>query len=214
MDTIDAPPVDAVGPTPPAVEFFFDIGSPYSYLAAERVPPLVERTGVVVQWKPFLLGGLFKAIEHPIGVTDRRRRYMDADLARWSHQLEIPYRTPSVFPVNTILAQRALVAVQRDEPGKLAGFALELFRAFYRDDRDITMAEVVADVADGALLDGARVMMHTQDSEVKTLLRAQGDEALERGMFGAPTFFFKDQMFWGQDRLRFLEMAIREALPT
>lgn len=194
------------------LEFFFDIGSPYSYMASARIDALQERTGVTVRWRPFLLGGLFKAIGHPIGVSDRRGRYTDADLKRWSQHLDVPYLTPSVFPVNTILAQRALVAADRSAPEKMPDLAHGLYKAFYVDDRDITMPEVVGDVADRVGFPSEKLLPMTQDPEVKAGLRATTEEAVTRGAFGAPTFFWGDQLFWGQDRIMFVELAIRETM--
>ncbi len=199
-----------IGPGSPTLEFFFDIGSPYAYFAAARIPALVERTGVRVHWRPFLLGGVFKAVDHPIGVPAHRMRYLDADLSRWSQHLNVPYRTPSIFPVNTILAKRVLVAADRVAPEKLAGLTQGLYQAFFCDDRDITMPEVIADVVDRCGYDSSVLLPMTQDPEVKAALRAVSDEAVSRGAFGAPTFFVGDQMFWGQDRLMFVELAIRE----
>ena len=192
------------------VEFFFDIGSPYAYLAGERMDALHERTGVDVLWRPFLLGGLFKSIGHPIGIPDHKQRYVDDDLLRWSRHLGVPFRMPSVFPVNTILAQRLLVAAERVDSAQMPNLARSIYRAFFADDRDITMPELLEDLADRSGFPGARLLAMTQDPEVKAQLRATTDEAVSRGVFGAPTFFWRDQMFWGQDRIMFLESAIRE----
>ena len=101
---------------PKTIEFFYDIVSPYSYLASERIEALTERNGVEIHWRPFLLGGLHKITGNtPPGLQDFKKPYLGKDLRRLSKYYEIPYQFPKQFPTRTILAQRALTAVAEEQ---------------------------------------------------------------------------------------------------
>ena len=195
----------------PVIEFFFDVGSPYSYLAATQIDALGERVGAEVRWRPFLLGGVFKETGNTLPASvNAKQRYMVGDLLRWAKHYEQPFNFPSRFPLNTIKAQRALVAVARSEPGKVGPFALALFRAYWVDDADVSQPEVVAEVASSCGLDGAAIAAATDDPEVKDLLRSWTGEAVERGAFGAPSIFVGDELYWGNDRLELLERNLTD----
>lgn len=194
----------------PVIEFFFDVGSPYSYLAATQVGAVAERTGAELRWRPFLLGGVFKETgnDMPARVA-AKAKYMLGDLQRWAEAYGVPFRFPSRFPLNTIKAQRALTTVARSQPEKLPGFALALFRAYWVDDRDVSQVEEVRSVAEASGLDGAAVMEAADGQEAKDLLRSWTGEAVERGAFGAPSIFVGDELYWGNDRLDILEGHLR-----
>lgn len=194
-----------------SIEFFFDVGSPYSYLAATQLDGLAERTGVPVVWRPFLLGGVFKASgnEMPARVP-AKARYMLADLERWARHYEVPFRFSPHFPLNTLKTQRALTAVAAADAGAVRAFALALFRALWVDGRDVSADDVVLSVAHGCDADGDRVLAATSDPSIKDRLRAETDEAVARGAFGAPTFFVGPTMYWGNDRLMLLERDLTE----
>lgn len=191
---------------PRVIEFFFDIGSPYSYLAATQVRGLAERTGAALRWRPFLLGGVFKATgnEMPAHVP-AKAKYMLDDLERWARRYDEPFRFPSRFPLNTLKTQRALVAAARQEASRLPDFALGLFRAYWAEDRDVSAEDQIHAVAEDCGLDGSAVIAASNTQTVKDELRAVTDEAVERGAFGAPTLFVGDAMYWGNDRLGLLE---------
>jgi 2-hydroxychromene-2-carboxylate isomerase len=196
---------------PRDVEFFFDIGSPYSYLAATQLKALGERTRARVRWRPFLLGGVFKAAGNTMPAqVPAKASYMLRDLDRWAESYGVPFRMPSQFPVNTLTCQRALVAA-----GRLAGeevispFALGLYHAYWVADRDVSDPQVIRDVAQSVGLDGDAVVAATTDAAVKDALRAATEEAVARGAFGAPTFFVGEELFWGNDRLLHVEGLLR-----
>lgn len=185
-----------------SIEFFFDIASPYSYLAATQIDDLGERVGVTVRWRPFLLGGVFKAVgNQPPATLPSRGQYMLKDLHRWAAAYQQPFTFPSTFPMNSLLAMRALTAL--DEPARPEA-ALGLFRAYWVDDRDLTRPEVIADII------GEDAPARSVLPEVKGALRATTDEAVERGAFGAPTIFVGDEMFFGNDRLHFVEALLSD----
>lgn len=193
------------------IEFFFDVGSPYSYLAATQVDSVGERLGVPVRWRPFLLGGLFKAVGNQPPATLRpKARWMLDDLGRWAARYGVPFSMPSRFPLNTLKPQRALVGAGRLQgEAAVPGLARALFRAYWAEDRDVSDPAVIAEVAQQAGFDGSSVVTAASEQETKDTLRASTEEAAERGAFGAPSFFVGDALFWGNDRLTLLEDHVR-----
>ncbi len=198
-------------PQDTTVEFFFDVASPYSYLASTQMHGLAQRTGASVAWRPFLLGGLFASIGNQApAMLKPRAIYMSRDLHRWAGRYEVPLRWPSRFPINTVKAQRMLLAI-RDEKGDAdcARLAAAFFGAYWADDRDVADLAVLTTIADEAGFDGGALAERTQDPAIKEALKAATAEAEERGAFGAPTFFACGEMYFGNDRLLLLEDALQ-----
>ena len=195
------------------IEFFFDIGSSYSYLASTQMPGIAERSGVPVRWRPFLLGAVFKATGNEMPARlPAKAKWMLHDMTLWAHHYGIPLRMPSRFPLNTLRTQRALAAAER-----LAGatsvpaFATALFRAYWCDDQDISTDAVITAAASAALLNAPTIVAAIDAQETKDLLRATTDEAVKRGAFGAPALFVGDALFWGNDRLPLLESYLKRS---
>jgi 2-hydroxychromene-2-carboxylate isomerase len=190
------------------LEFFYDFVSPYSYLASTRVEAVAERVGAVVRLRPFLLGGVFKATGNraPIEV-EAKGRHMWRDLERWSKRLEVPLVRPAVFPASTVLALRAALAA--DEQGRLLPFTHAAFRAYWAEGRDLSQPDVVAAAGTAAGLDGAALVAAAP--AFKERLAKETQQAVDRGAFGAPTFFVAGELFVGNDRLDFVEEALRHA---
>ncbi len=187
------------------VRFYYDIGSPYSYIAAHRIEELAAARGVEVTWRPLLLGGVFRAAGNTMpAAVPARGRYMLTDLQRWASHAHIPFRFSSSFPHNTLLAMRVLTAADADE---LIPLSLALFRATWADDRDIGDPAVIADV----LGDRAEALMgKAREVGTKNRLRATTDAAVAAGAFGAPTFVVGDALYWGNDRLEWALDAARD----
>lgn len=193
------------------VEFFFDVASPYSYLASTQMEGLGRRTGASIEWRPFLLGGLFASVGNQApAMLKPRAAYMGRDLHRWAARYEVPLRWPSRFPINTVKAQRMLLAL-RDEKGDAdcAALSAAFFAAYWADDKDVSDLEVLTQVATAAGYAGAALAERTQDPAIKDALKAATAEAEERGAFGAPTFFAGGEMYFGNDRLLLLEDALQ-----
>ncbi len=193
-----------------SIEFFFDIGSPYSYLAATQCTPLEKSTGVPVRWRPFLLGGVFRASgnEMPARV-ESKAAWMLKDLDRWARFYGVDFEMSSRFPLNTLMTQRALVAAGRIAgESAIATFAMPLFRAYWVDDRNVANPDEIAAIATDAGLDPDAILAGAAEQESKDQLRGDTDEAVKRGAFGAPTFFVGDQMFWGNDRIPMIEALL------
>jgi len=188
------------------VEFFYDFTSPYSYLASTRVDEVAQRAGGEVRYRPFLLGGVFKATgNHPPLETPAKMAHLGKDLARWAKRLGVPLVFPATFPVPTVLALRCALAAGRQ--GKLAPFTHAVFRACWAEGQDIASPEVLDRLAAGL---GLGPLVAQAPGEKEALLRNTA-EAVERGAFGAPTFFVGAELFVGNDRLDFVEEALRAA---
>jgi 2-hydroxychromene-2-carboxylate isomerase len=194
------------------VDFFFDLNSPYSYLAATQVGDLGRRTGAAVGWRPLALGALFKAVgyEGPTHVPQAKRRWQHQDLVRWAAEYGVPFAFSPFFPANTIKAMRlVLVDDSRAEQVAMAGF-----RAMWVDALDLNDPGVLARIAEAGGLDVAAALAAIETHAVKQRLKANGDEAVARGMFGAPAMFVGDELHWGNDRLPFVEAALRLQPPA
>jgi len=188
------------------LEFFYDFVSPYSYLASTRVEEIAHRCGAPVRFRPFLLGGVFKATQNRAPIeTAAKGRHMLLDLERWAKRLRVPLAFPATFPFGSILALRCALAAERE--GKLVPFTHAVFRAAWAEGKDVSAPEVLASLAGGMGLDGAKLVAAAP--ELKAALMAQTEEAIQRGAFGAPTFFIGPELFVGNDRLDFVEEALR-----
>jgi len=180
-------------PTP--LEFFYDVGSPYSYLAARRLTRDAPGRGVDVVWKPLLLGAVFKATGNDMPArVPARARYMLKDLLRWSRREDVPFVFSRFFPISSLLPMRIIAGTpERGQPD----VARRLFSAYWVDDRNISDPDVLEDLV------GMEALRRTQEQWVKDLLRESTEEAVDRGAFGAPSLFVGDQLFFGNDRLSF-----------
>jgi len=190
------------------LEFFYDFVSPYSYLASTRVEAEVAKVGGTVRFRPFLLGGVFNATGNkaPIEVA-AKGPYLATDCARWARRLGVPFVWPTRFPVLTVLPLRAAFAAEK--AGKLVPYTHAVYRAYWGEGRDVSDPAVVADAATRAGLDGAGLVALAPD--FKEALKIQTQEAIDRGSFGAPTFFVGQEMFIGNDRLDFAIEALAAA---
>jgi 2-hydroxychromene-2-carboxylate isomerase len=185
------------------VEFWFGLSSTYSYLAAMRVEALAAAAGCPLAWRPFLLGPIFQAqqgsADSPFNRFPERGRYMWRDVARLCAKYGLPLRKPSEFPRNALLATR--VALVGEQAPWIGGFVRAIFTANFAEDRDIAREEVVREVLETLHLDAPQWIARAGDEATKQRLRACTDEAMARGIFGAPDFLVDGELFFGQDRL-------------
>lgn len=194
------------------IDFWFEFGSTYSYPAAMRVEGLAKQAGLGVNWRPFLLGAIFREqglSDSPFNLNPAKGRYMWRDLDRICRSLDLPLRRPSQFPRNGVLAAR--VACRFDDAAWLPEFVKAVYRANFVDDADIADASIVGRCIASAGAHPEDVLEQAQMPESKATLRAQTDEAMRIGIFGAPMVVVGEELFWGNDRLQdAIDLASRE----
>lgn len=192
-------------------DFYFDIASAYSWLASSQVEALAARTGATAVWRPFVLGFAFKATgnETPVRIP-AKAAWMQADLGRWARRYGLAYTYPSRFPVVSMSALRMLVAARRlHGDASVPRLALALFDAAWAHDRDMTDPQVLARCAGDVGLPADALLAAVESPETKAELKANTDAAIALGVFGAPAFVVDGQLHWGNDRIDFVEAALR-----
>ena len=195
-----------------SVEFYFDLGSPYSYLAYYRLLQMAERQEIQIVYKPILLGGVFKAtgnrspIEIPV-----KGAYSILDMQRWAEYYQIPMQMNPHFPMNTLTLMRILTGVQLLHLEKFEQVLKLLFDAMFGTPQNLNELTVLAEVLKPSGFSVEDIMSMVQSDVVKQKLITETEQAILRGIFGAPTFFVGDEMYWGQDRLHFVEQALNKA---
>ncbi|MDH3318448.1 MAG: 2-hydroxychromene-2-carboxylate isomerase [Betaproteobacteria bacterium] len=191
------------------VEFFFDFGSPATYLAYTQLPKIAAARKAEIVWRPFLLGGVFKAINSasPVSIAPKGR-WMFQDLGRWARRYGVPFEMNPGFPVNTLTLMRGAAGLQLKRPQDFPKYVAAMFDAMWVKPRNLNEPAEVGAVLKQAGFDAMEMLALTGEQEVKDRLKANTDEAVARGAFGAPTFFVGQEMFWGQDRLAFVDEAL------
>jgi 2-hydroxychromene-2-carboxylate isomerase len=199
-------------PASKQVEFFFDFGSPTSYLAYMQLPKIAIESHAEIVWRPMLLGGVFKATGNASPVTiPAKGRWMWDDIARWAKRYGVALATNPYFPINTLTLMRGAVGLQMRQPGEFLRYVDVVFRAMWETPCNLGDAAVLGETLQKAGFDAAAFTALVGDPEVKAKLIANTEEAVARGVFGAPTMFVGAQMFFGQDRLEFVREALQNA---
>jgi 2-hydroxychromene-2-carboxylate isomerase len=194
------------------VEFFFDFASATSYLAYTQLPKIAAAHNAEIIWRPMLLGAVFKATGTVSPVTVAAKgRWMFGDLQLWGERYGVPFKPTPHFPVNSLTALRGAVAMQMRMPKEFRRYMDLIFRAIWEFHRDFNQQDAIAAVLREAGFDIDRMLSLVSDPAVKQQLKSNTDEAVARGVFGAPTFFVAGQMFFGQDRLEFVAEALDRA---
>ena len=191
------------------LEYFFDFGSPTSYLAWTQLPRLLAETGAELVWRPMLLGGVFKATGNasPVSIP-AKGRWMVEDIARWAERYGVPFRFNPHFPINTLTLMRGAAGLQLRHPERLEAYCRAVNVAMWQEGAHLGDPATLGATLAAAGFDGDALLALAGDPEVKAKLVATTEEAVARGVFGAPTFFVGETLFFGQDRLDF----VREAL--
>jgi 2-hydroxychromene-2-carboxylate isomerase len=184
------------------IEFWFDFGSNYSYLSVMRIEAEAAARGVRIHWRPFLLGPIFRALgfdNSPFVLQKEKGAYVWKDMERQCRKYGIALTRPSVFPRAALLAMRvALLGAEREW---IAAYCREIMQQNFVHDRDIGSVEVVGEALVKLGLPAQQIIAEAQSDANKLRLREQTEAAAAKGIFGAPTFFAGDEMFWGNDRL-------------
>jgi 2-hydroxychromene-2-carboxylate isomerase len=187
------------------VEFWFDFGSPASYLAWFQLPKTAASRGAAIDWRPMLLGGVFQATSNrsPVEVPSKGK-WMHGDLPRWAERYGAPYKRNPHFPINTLTLMRGAVGLQMKNDPRFPKYVETVYRAIWEDEKNMNDPNVVGTVLKEAGFDPAEFMAMVGDPGVKDKLKAVTQEAVERGVFGAPTMFVDGQQHFGQDRIDFV----------
>ena len=192
------------------VEFFFDFGSPTAYLAYTQLPKLAAECGAQVLWRPMLLGGVFKATgnQSPVLIAPKGAWMWD-DMDRWARRYGVPLAKNPHFIINTLTLMRGAAGLQMRDPGKFQRYVDAMFHAMWVAPCNLGDPAVVAATLEKAGFDAAAFAALAADPEVKAKLIALTEEAVKRGVFGAPTMFVGGEIFFGQDRLDFVREALK-----
>jgi len=198
-----------------SLEFFYDLTSPWTYLAYTGIQEVIDRHAVDVSWRPILVGGVFNAVNQDLysrreaALGNRRmREHMLKDLADWARLRGIEINWPRFHPASAVQCMRGCFIAEASD--RLHEYIRAVFEAYWGRCEDISDAAVLADVAAGAGLDRDGFLSGLQQQEVKDRLRANTDELIERGGFGSPTLFVNRQdMYFGNDRLPLVEAALK-----
>lgn len=196
------------------IEFFFDLSSPWTYLAFHNIRPIADGAGATILWRPFLVGGVFNAVNASVyaGREDPdspKMRFMQKSLRDWATWSGLPLDFPSPFhPVRSVHAMRVCCGLEEDQDA-LHRFAAAAFHAYFAEARNLDDPTVLAEVADGVGLDGAALVEATGSDPIKARLRANTQAVIDRGGFGSPTIFVDgDNMYFGNDQLPLVRHAL------
>ena len=194
------------------VEYFFDLGSPTAYLAWRQLPKIAAEAGATIAWRPMLLGGVFKATGNASPVlVPAKGRWMNEDIARWARRYGVPFAFNPHFPINTLTLMRGATGLQMRRPADFLRYLDVIERAMWEEPKNLGDPAVLAATLVAAGFDAEEFVALVGDPEVKARLVATTEEAVARGVFGAPTFFVGDAKFFGQDRLDFVREALLAA---
>jgi 2-hydroxychromene-2-carboxylate isomerase len=191
-------------------EFWFDFGSSASYLAWTQLPKLEADTGANAALKPMLLGGVFQATgnQSPVNVP-AKGKYIFEDFRRWAKRYGVPFERNPHFPIMTLAFMRAAITLQGKSDPRFLDYCHAMFNAIWAESLNMNDPATAAQALKKAGFDPQVLMAMANDQATKDALKAATQEAVDRGVFGAPTFFVGDEMFWGQDRIDFVREALR-----
>lgn len=191
------------------LDFYFDFGSPTTYLAHKRLQQLSKQYPLEVNYIPILLGGIFKSTGNtsPVAIPAKGQYMLEHDLPRFAARYNVELNFNPHFPINTLTLMRAAIAAQHLKC--IDDYLDPVFNAVWVQQKNMGDPEVVGEVLTGAGLDTAALLLKAQDPAVKAELVANTEAAVARGVFGAPTLFMDGAMYFGQDRLDFIEEVLR-----
>lgn len=197
-------------------EFFYDLSSPWTYVAFNNVQPILKETGAEVTWRPFLVGGVFNAVNP--AVYEARSQPMDPKIVhnyRWLHEwaclAELPLTFPTEHhPVKSVLAMRACCALENHQ-SNLKRFSQAAFDAYFARGENIDDPAVLSAIATSCGLDGDALIAETAEQAIKDQLRANTEEAIARGAYGSPTMLIDESLYFGNDQLPLVRAALLES---
>lgn len=183
------------------IDFYFDFSSPYAYFGAEKIEDLAASFDRQVIWHPILLGAVFKETgSQPLVSYPLKGDYAKKDLQRLGRFMDIPFSLPDPFPIAATAASRAFYWLQDHDPDQAKAFALAVYRAYFRDGHNIAELPVLVTIGDSLGIDTSAMTDAIIKPEIKQRLRDEIEQAIARGVFGAPFFIIDGEPFWGADR--------------
>ena len=198
------------------LDFFFDLSSPWTRLAFHNVQAILAETNASVTWRPFLVGGVFNAVNDSVyagraNPDAPKNRHTGKWLKDWARLAGVPMNFPSAHhPVKSVHAMRFCCALE-DDQAALFRFAEAAFHAYFAEARNLDDPAVLADVANACGLDGAALARRAQDDDVKQRLRANTQAVIDAGGFGSPIMCVGDRLYFGNDQLPLVRQALLEA---
>ena len=198
------------------IEFFFDISSPWTYLAFHNIQQLATEAGAAIRWRPILVGGIFNSVnpsvyasrEHPVPL---KSAYQLKDMQDWARHAGLSIKfPPTVFPVNSVKAMRGCILLEAQD--RIVPFATAAFEAYWRDDLDISKDAVLSQLCGQCGVDAHAFLAGIARQDIKDRLKDNTEELIGRGGFGSPTMFLGgDDMYFGNDRLPLVRAALARA---
>ncbi|MCC6713515.1 MAG: 2-hydroxychromene-2-carboxylate isomerase [Candidatus Dadabacteria bacterium] len=196
---------------PKKVEFYYDFSSPYTYIASTRIEKVCEDNGAELEWKPFLLGGVFNETGvKPAVQIENKIAYLKKDLADTSRYYGVEFEFPEHFPLISVKPMRGAFAAS--ERGLLLPYNRHLFRLYWTEGKDLSQDGILRAAVSEVGIDPDWFMARIVEQEIKDRLKDETSRAAARGAFGAPTIFVDDKMFWGNDRLDYLDKYLKGRL--
>ena len=198
---------------PQTLAFYFDFGSPAAYLAYTQLPQLAQETGAVIDWRPMLLGGVFVATGNssPVSVV-AKGKYIFKDFDRFARRYGVPLNVNPHFPINTVTLMRMAIGLLARDDSRFLAYCTAMFQAIWVDGHNMNDPATVTAVLEAGGFEAAGLLALASEPGVKEQLKEATAAAVQRGVFGAPTFFVADHMFWGQDRLDFVREALAPSI--
>lgn len=197
------------------IEFYFDCSSPWTYLAFKEILPLSKRQNLEIIWKPILVGGVFNLVNEDVYSFRKKPNplklsYANNDLNLWSKIRSIQIKIPDVFPVNSVRVMRGCLFANRHK--RIVEFSQNAFQSYWTNGNDISKDIHLYPIAESSGLNLIEFKKFIESSEAKNLLKKNTEELIQRGGFGSPTFFYKNHMFFGNDRLALFENSFKNGL--
>jgi 2-hydroxychromene-2-carboxylate isomerase len=191
------------------IDFYFDFGSPTAYLAYKRLRQLKQQYTFEINYKPVLLGGVFKASDNqsPVANPAKGAYMLTHDLPRFAERYNVPLKFNPFFPINTLPLMRGAYAAI--EEGCFEAYVEALYIGLWQDELNLGDVEIIKATLEAAGLDANKLMALAQQQHIKDALMATTEEVVARGAFGAPTMYIGDEMFFGQDRIDFIEERLQ-----
>jgi 2-hydroxychromene-2-carboxylate isomerase len=193
-----------------AIDFYFEFSSPYGYIASQLAEDFEQRLGRPLEWRPMLLGPVFKITgQAPLVDIPLKGEYSKRDFTRTARMHKVPYRHPEKFPINTVAGCRAFYWAGDQDAAKARALAKALYRAYFVEGTDISAAPTVVAIAKSAGLDGTALASALEDPALKARTFREVEAAIAAGVFGSPFFIVDGEPFWGVDRMPMIEEWVR-----